>query len=107
MPGTATAPSTADSRASRSCGRSAQALVHQADERVAIEVFVQRSFARGGDRSVFLGDHDHQRVALLAEAEGGAMPGAVTEFRIGRRGQRKKCAGSQNAIAVNDRRAIM
>src|SRR5437016_11047476 len=101
MRGKATAPSAAGSRASRSCGRSAQALVHQADERVAIEILVQRSFAGGGDRSVLLGDHDHQRVAFLAEAEGGAMPSAVAEFRIGRRGEWQKCAGRQNAIAVD------
>src|SRR5437868_3783094 len=107
MPGRPTIFSAADLRASRSCGGSAQAFMHQADERVAVEILVQSSLARRRDRSVFFGDHDDERVALLAEAEGGAVAGAVGEFGIVGRGEREKCARGKNAIPVNDRGAVM
>src|SRR5438105_5962322 len=101
------AVSATSSTSSRSCRRSSKTFVHQPEQRAAIEVLVKGSLTRRSNRSVFLRNDDDQRVAFLAEAEGRAMPRAVSEFRIGRSGERQKRARGEHAIAVNDRRAVM
>src|SRR5712692_6325085 len=106
MPAGATAASATSSRSSRS-RRSPKTLMHQPQQTLAIQILVQRAFAGGCDRSIFFGDHDYQGVALLAEAEGGAVTRPVRQLRIGRGSQRQKCSGRQRAIAANDHGAVV
>src|SRR5438105_1558625 len=97
MPGTAR----------ESSGRNCSSVVEQSRQRLWIEILPKRSLAGHGNRSVLLGDHDDYRVAVLAEAEGGAVPCAVSEFRIGRSRQRQERAGGDHSAPADDDRAIM
>ena len=72
-----------------------------------VEILPQRSFRGDSDRSVLLGDDDHDRIAVLAEAEGGAVPRAVSEFRIGRSGERQERTGRDHTVAADDDRTVV
>jgi hypothetical protein len=76
-------------------------------ERSMVEVLVKHALPRRRDRSIFLGNDDDERVALLSDAQGRAMPRPVSELRVFRRREREERAGDDNPIATDDDGTVM